>query len=320
MTFSQPWWERHRQVLEEEEADLRDLADDARIVLDDELLRDEVRRYTLTHTCNGTTLDLTVTFSDQHPYFRPEVTAAQKTGVHQNPYNGQLCLLEGETWHWDQSQTVAAMISEQLPRLLDDRPAENTGAAESPADTGHVEPYVGYFPCAEGTAVRVGDTTAALSGVDTGTMTLVLDQPGLPEVLRGTVTEIRAPSGDVMWTAPETVVERYLRGTHPRIEVPWVRLSNVPDDSTAEAVLDAAEKAAPTVVARSQQVGGGTDVSVVAAVFEDGVRPFERGDAWLFAVRGRKPAPKQRGRAQLSRRARQSARISHEPSGQTAVP
>lgn len=303
MTFNCPWWERHRQVLEEEESDLRDLADGGEIVLDDELLlRDQIRQYTLVHTCKGTTLDLTVTFSDQHPYFPPEVTATQRTGVHQNPFSGQLCLLEGETWHWDQSQTVAAMIREQLPRLLKDRPSPpDEDGASAPADSGHVEPYVGYFEYAEGTAVRVGDTTAALSGVDSGTMTVVLDQAGLPEVMRGTVTEIRDPRGQVLWSAPGPVVERYSRGVHPRIEVQWVRLSEVPGDSTAAAVLEAVHDAAPAVAPRWQQVGGGADVSVVAAVFEDGIRPFERGDAWLFAVRGRKPAPPQRGRVQPPR-------------------
>lgn len=303
MTFNGPWWERHRQVLEDEESALRDLADGGEIVLDDELLlRGQVRQYTLVHSCRGMTLDLTVTFSDQHPYFRPEVTAAQKTGVHQNPFNGQLCLLEGDTWYWDQSQTVGAMIREQLPRLLDDRPsAPGNEAASAAADSGHVEPYVGYFSYAEGAAVRVGDTTAALSGVDGGTMTLVLDQGGIPEVMRGTVTELREARGQILWSAPGTVVERYSRGVHPRIEVPWVRLSEVPGESRAEAVLKAVRDTVPAVAPSWQQVGGGAEVSVVAAVFEDAVRPFERGDAWLFVVRGRKPAPPQTGRARPPR-------------------
>jgi molybdopterin/thiamine biosynthesis adenylyltransferase len=303
LTFNRPWWERHRQVLDEEESELRDLADDGEIVLDEELLlRDQIRQYTLVHTCKGLTLDLTVTFSDQHPYFRPEVAATQKTGVHQNPFNGQLCLLEGDTWNWDQSQTVAAMIREQLPQLLEDRPSPpgDEGASE-PADSGHVEPYVGYFVYAEGTAVRMGETTAALAGVNGGTMTVVLDQAGLPEVMRGTITEICDPRGQVLWSAPTTVVERYSQGLHPRIEVPWVRLSEVPEDSTAEAVLEAVQDAERTNIVRWQQVGAGTDLSVVAAVFEDGIRPFERGDAWLFVVRGRKPAPRQTGRVKPPR-------------------
>lgn len=303
MTFNQPWWERHRQVLEEEEFDLRELADGGEIVLDDDLFhRDQIRRYTLVHTCNGMTLDLMVTFSDQHPYFRPDVTATQKIGVHQNPFSGQLCLLEGETWHWDQSQTVAAMIRDQLPRLLADRPAEVGGDnGATGADSGHVEPYVGYFPCADGTAVRVGDTTAALAGVGRGMMTLVLDQPGLPEVLRGTVTEIRDQRGTALWSAPQTVVEPYSPGAHPRVEVPWVRLPEVPSDSTPDGVLQAVRNMAPALMSKPQPVGGGSDVAIVGAVFEDGIRPFERGDVWLFAVRARKPAPPQTGRAKPPR-------------------
>lgn len=300
MITNRPWWVRHRQVLEEEELALRDLADGGHITLNDEMLvNHQVRQYALVHTCKGTTLDLSVTFSDQHPYFQPAVFAAQRTGVHQNPFNGQLCLLEGGTWHWDQSQTVGAMIREQLPRILDDRPSPSGDRGTlAPLHTGHVHPYAKYFPSAERTAVRVGDTTAALAGADSGTMVVVLDAAGLPEVLRGTVAEIRDSRNRLLWSELGAIVEPLPRDAHPRIRVPWVRLAELPRANTAEAVLEAIDAAGPALVPRPEWAGAGADISVVAAVIEDGIKPFESGDAWLFVVRSFTPAARTAAREQ----------------------
>lgn len=292
MTDRRPWWERHREVLQEEEAALEDLADDGTpVTLDGQLLEAaQVRRYTLRHTCGDKTLDLAVTFSDWHPYFRPDVVAEQRLGTHQQPFDGTLCLFEGDTWHWDPSQTVGEMLAEQLPRLLAEQPDGATPLGRG----AHVEPFVGYYDHKIETAVRVGETTDALADSDGGTFDVVLDRTDIPDVLRATMTAVRDAAGNVLWELdpqlrPEPGPARPLLGG------PWVRLEQRPDGPSAADVYRAILATDPGVerIVREHDAGDGATVAVGAAVFEDSIRPHELGDAWLFVYEGHGPKPKQ---------------------------
>ncbi len=290
MTDRRPWWERHREVLREEEEALEDFADDGTTVnLDDTFLNDaQVRRYTLTHTSANITLTLTITFSDWHPYFRPHVVAEQRLDTHQQPFDGTLCLFEGDTWHWDPAQTVGAMLNDQLPTLLAEQPDGAT-----PLEPGaHVEPIVGYYDHKTETAVRVGETTDALAGCDGGTFDVVLDQTGIPDVLRGTLTAVRDAIGQVLWE-PDPKLRPAPGAGRPLLTGPWVRLDTRPDGPSAADVLRAITIADPDATGRirEQDAGDGSTLSVAAAVFKDSIRPHERGDAWLFAYEGHGPKP-----------------------------
>lgn len=130
MTLLRPWWELYPGVLDEEEADLERLAGRAPALNEELLERAQIREYDTLFRVGGETFELTVTFADLHPFFRPEVSTKQPLGSHQHPFTGDLCLLQGGTWHWDVSETAAQLIESQLPRLLGDvRPAPEASAA-----------------------------------------------------------------------------------------------------------------------------------------------------------------------------------------------
>lgn len=291
MTDGRPWWERHRAVLDEEEGDLAALAD-GEVTLDEELLeRARVRTYRFAYSWEDETYDLEVTFADHHPYFPPKVTASQQLQSHQHPFNRQLCLLLGDTWFWDVSETVAELIRQQLPLLVADVAdgvAPDEPGVQSQGPGAHVEPYVGYYTYQPDTSVRIGDTTGALDGVDGGTLTLALDGLGAPGVLRGVVLEIQDAGGAAQWSAPDELSRMY--ADHPHLSGRWARLPERPPADGPDGLLKAVGDEDPLVYSpREIQLGDGSQLDVVGAVFEDSVRPYERGDAWVFLVRGHGP-------------------------------
>src|SRR5882672_9805551 len=116
----QPWWERFPEVLRDEEADLERLGGKPP-VLNRELLEEAgIRQYDVSYEHGGETYDLTVTFSDLHPYFRVEVTTTHAFRTHRQPFLGNLCLIRGGTWNWNVDETAAQLIESQMPLLLAD--------------------------------------------------------------------------------------------------------------------------------------------------------------------------------------------------------
>src|ERR671936_164582 len=77
-----------RRGLHDFRLDEREIAN-GRVVLDGET------------TWKGETIPLRIVYPDLFPYFRPEVFApGLKLGRHQNPFEGNLCLLEAPTRAW----------------------------------------------------------------------------------------------------------------------------------------------------------------------------------------------------------------------------
>ena len=308
MTDGRPWWERHPTVLDEEVADLQALAD-GDVVLDDALLdAAQVRRYCFAYTLDGETYDLEVTFADHHPYFQPKVTATQRFNTHQQPFDGGLCLLLGDTFHWDISETAAELISHQLPGLVtDSQEAGEAAAAGPPEPIAHVEPYVGYYTYEVDTSLRIGDTTEALDGVDEGSFTVALDRFGFPGTLRGVILEVRDTDGTARWSAPDAWKGMY--EVQPKLVGRWVRLPERPADDGADGVLAAAAAVDPKLLRPdATELADRTQLDVTGVCFDDSIRPFERGDAWIFVVRGHGQPPE--GRAA---RVKHKGRVTEAP-------
>ena len=126
MTLLQPWWERWPEVLADEVADLERLSHRPP-VLNEGLLQDtQLREYEIVYLHDGIEHVLTVTYSDMHPFFRPEDSTKERLVTHQQPFTGDLCLLAGGTWNWDVDDTAARLIERQMPLLLADQQSDGT--------------------------------------------------------------------------------------------------------------------------------------------------------------------------------------------------
>lgn len=276
-----PWWERFPQVLHDEESALEDLGG-APPTLNMELFeRLRVRQYEVIYEHDGVRYPLTVTYSDLHPYFRVEVTTTHKFRTHQQPFEGNLCLLRGGTWNWELDETAAHLIAGQMPKLIADNESAGENLPAPAAD--HVEPFVKYYTYQTGAAIRVDGDWPTVSEADHGTLTISLDNATNPNALRGTLLTVRDSSGRIIREADPAVTTagRTLTGT-------WHRLDQRPQHNNPDAILD--RVGARNHRGTANRVGE-YELQVNAVVFTDGISPSVEGDAWIFVISGTGPQP-----------------------------
>lgn len=300
----QPWWERFPRVLQEEEADLERLGGRPPR-LNDELLRaSSVRQYEVPYSVGDVTYDLTITYSDFHPYFRVEVTTTHAFRTHQQPFRGNLCLIQGGTWNWNVDETAAELIEAQMPGLLADNESDGPTATVAPTTTDHVEPFAGYFTYEARTAVRVDGAWLDINETDTGSLVLGLDQPADARALRATVLEVLDDDGNVLRRADPEILSGYT----VRVSGRWLRLADRPRADDARSVLEEVIERAPHFGVPARQRIGQHDVEIVGVVFTDGARPGLDADAWMFVVHGTGPRPQVR--ADTRRKGQRGGRVS----------
>ncbi len=254
--------------------------------LDKELLGDQ-GRVVLRGSINyeGEEIALEVRYPDLYPFVRPEVRAPEShLDRHQNPYEGNLCLLDRSTRAWKPSYDAAWLVAEKVPYLLALLEAGKGAMQKAEAPQG--EPLSSFFRTAGGgVAVFVTEQMRELPAEATsgsGRITAA----GIPSVrLRGAVTELVEKRGSrktrTLASAERTVQERFA-GTP--ISFRWARLERLPNENTPIAVLEAIEMARPGFGSPPRErVGDGT-VAVSGAVFAEEVRQGVWEDSWLFVV------------------------------------
>lgn len=203
------------------------------------------------------------------------MTTGHRFRAHQQPFEGDLCLIRGGTWNWNVDETAAQMIESQMPLLLKDNATTadcrevSTPSGPSAID-GHVEPFVGYYSYEPRTVVRVDGSWADLTEVDHGSLVLGLDQPADPRAIRATVLEIRDEDETVLRRADPSI----LTGYPNRIIGRWCRIPHRPSADGPAAALDAAVATAPGLSKPARQaLDAHHELDVTGVVFTDGLRP-----------------------------------------------
>jgi ThiF family len=288
----QSWPERHPGRLDYE------LACFAELGLDFELDAELRQRTGKIRLCgaishNGKQIALEVAYPDLFPYLRPEVYAKElQLDRHQNPYEGNLCLLDRSSRAWKPSYTAAWLVAEKVPYLLDllDVGGKEMALAESPQG----EPFSTYFPGVPGTVVFIPEEMVGLgseSQAGSGRIGVAsIEGPRL--ALRGAIVELVEKRRGGRKTrhlakAEQRILERF-NGT--QLPFRWVRLPQLPTENTAAALLEAIAREQPGFATpRWEQVADG-EIAIVGAVFAEEVRQGQFEDGWLFAIRARTPA------------------------------
>ncbi len=271
------------------EYEVEDFADrDLEFTLDESLLGrggPVVMRGALEH--KGKRIALEVVYPDSFPFLRPEVYARElRLGRHQNPYEGNLCLLDRSTRAWDADWTAARLVAERVRYLLD--LLEEGGEALRAAEAAQGEPASAFFPTLRGAAVFV---PAAMLGLPhdagTGRARLAFSSQEPPQIV------IRALLADVhtrvrkgkrrngkrrnLGSADATLRRRFSDGR--TLEIAWTRLDALPE-SNAPADLLAAARAPGSGVGMTgwQRVDDG-EVSITGCIFQEEVRQGVYEDA-----------------------------------------
>lgn len=261
------------------ELDARLLEEQSRVVL----------RGALPH--EGEVVALEVSYPDLFPYLRPEVVAPERRlERHQNPFAGNLCLLDRSTRAWSPSDTAAWLVAERVPYLLSRLAAggDELRAAEAPQG----EPVSAYFAGVAGAVVLLPEEALALpedAVAGSGRIACSVAEP--PRLrLRGMVAELveKTPKGRTrtLARADADLLSRFGGRT---VAFRWVRLDGVPEENSAAAIFAAIDSVRPGFGSPPWQPAADGQLAVAAAVIQEEVQQGTFADAWIFAVRGRLP-------------------------------
>lgn len=237
----------------------------------------------------GETIELEVVYPDLFPYLRPEVYAKSiKRDRHQNPYDGNLCLLDRSTRDWSPSKTGAWLVAERVPLLL--RLLDTGGRELEQGEAPQGEPVSTYFYSEPGTAIFVpADALSLPKEATAGSGRITCGQLEAPQLrVRGAVTElVQKGHKRKVHTLAQAEPELQARFAGQQIPLRWVRLDAPPAENTAAALLAEIEAARPGFGSPPWERVNGGSVAIAGAVFAEEVRQDEYEDAWVFAVQFR---------------------------------
>lgn len=113
-----PWFERDPELLDREISALEELG--AVVRIDNEARGVGILRLFISYPTSGGQIDLIGHYPDLFPFFRPEVFApGMALQRHQHPISKGLCLIGRKTALWYASETLAGLLKQQFPRLID---------------------------------------------------------------------------------------------------------------------------------------------------------------------------------------------------------
>lgn len=152
---------------------------------------------------------LVATYPDFFPFFRPEVAAPKmRLTRHQMPNGGNLCLLGRRTSKWFAEESLASVLVEQIPHLLN---FEQTGDLEQLADVEErqAEPASFYYNVAAvpGSYVLV-DTDWDLGTAQSGSFRIrcqrLIEPTSLGTYVQGFIDGINDQDGNELasWSGP----------------------------------------------------------------------------------------------------------------------
>lgn len=233
-----------------------------------------------------------------YPFIKPLVFSdGLEMQRHYNPVSGELCLLADGTINWETTDTVAALIDDQLPQLMQAEGLGAPAAADAGLEHRAPEPARLYLTAAampeSGIIIDFDWSSLPATG---GTMELAYfpdaiatDDDGRTfPVVRGVVAVIRDRQGTVLGEADARLLHQRMR----RVKIRWAALESPPMGTNPGALSAEIHRLAPqlsraerTMTHRSAD-GREHAVEVVAALYVDEVRHGRHGVDAVFIGRG----------------------------------
>lgn len=290
---AEPWWVRNPERLEYELQALEDSG--VRFERDEGAYAHGIMRLRVFPTIVGREVELLVTFPDLYPYFRftVETVGDERLPHHQSPVGpGRLCFLGRATQNWRLSDTLADMLTTQIPRVFE------AGSSDSREEVAEVEehqaePFSEWYPYAPAMLHidgrwRVPDD--ATSGEFRALLFQIILGDGGHPVPLGFVTEVRDQDGVVIADHDPQVTREYqghsVRGRWVRTAAPIVSF-DAEDMFTQAAALDSQAKQAPWEPIRGNTNTKELQLQLRAVVFpEEHAWRDASGQGWVFVVRG----------------------------------
>lgn len=279
-----PWWDRFPGRLDAELEALREAGIDCEI--DEDTRKWGVMRLNLSNVkVADEVFDLIVTFPDLYPFFRFEVEAPTlDLRIHQNPFEKILCLIDRPTEAWRPTDTVATLLLQQLPKLLET--ARQTDRKKVVGiEAQQAEPYSAYYRYFPGSTVLVQ------SEWDLGNETCGRLQIGLTAQvetnakypLRGVVLKVFNNGNKVLAEADTALCKLTIK---KMVDARWVRTQTQGLPGTEEAFFDYIQgKDLASTTLKQNKLSRGY-LSIYAAVFPEQHKwRDESGLGWVFVCR-----------------------------------
>ncbi len=231
---------------------------------------------------NGERIPLIVQFPDLYPYFRFEVIAPNLAlPYHQNPLSKNLCLIPSPTENWHTSDTVAAFVQNQLPKVL--QTARSTNLEEAAAiELNQAEPISVFYAYHKDSVVLFDGSWTIDPSVSQGELLINLDQRLVP-VLRATLSQVRDSRGSVLAQLDSSLTQRFQTLVLGR----WVRVSEPVIHEDPAKFLDALSPQHRGISTPRWQRIGNSQIDITGVLFPEQVSYRTLGDGWIFLVRFR---------------------------------
>lgn len=236
-----PWWEEFPGRLEREVAAFHDLG--LVFVVDDaERARGRIVLTGKYRLSSGRELPLAIVYPDTYPRTRFVAYAtdrADRVSAHQNPLEGNLCLLPRGSIHWDPAMIAAHVLAERIELIY------APGGVPPELEDAQGEPVTSYLPYISNAGVVVDEACFDVpAGVNQGRLRLAVDgedwlraSPMDPHVPLGKalLVEVRDPAGTAIAVADEAMRAAF---AGPAIAGTWERIDPAPDARNAEQILE----------------------------------------------------------------------------------
>lgn len=270
------WWNRWPDRLAFELEELKSIGVEYDVLEQDDA--SGILRLGFTYSVNGEPIALEVVFPCFYPFTRCEVLAPNlDIRWHRNPFFGNLCLLGRSTENWDTTITVARLLREQLPKLLEVARSEDRALARDREEI-QAEPLSAYLTYMANSVVLVLDDSPIPAEVQSGKLELRLS---LDQQCRAVVSRIEAQG-----TAVSQISEApFLSGFPKSHSTHWYRSSLPPFGMGPEEYIKRLGEAIPAVrhPKWSNFTGGEYEILGIRIPEEVGWRTL--GESWIFVLR-----------------------------------
>lgn len=223
--------------------------------------------------------DLLAVFPEEYPFFRPEVFASSLVlPRHQNPFARNLCLLGRSTRQWDPVTTLAELLHEQLPEVIEH--GRCTDPEELSEFGEQAEPRSVYYSYEPGAVVFVDPAQRVDPEVDHGTFVIGHQTKG--QVFRGALLRVRDEQGKDVYQAKPVPFDFSKRDGFI-----WVRAGEPPPQPDAESIHEWLRQTQPSAVQASESKWtrwNGKRCYILGVLYQEEVGPGRLDDAWLFLI------------------------------------
>ena len=270
------WWKRWPDRLIFEFDALRRVGIEYTILEQDD--RSGILRLAFTYRMRGEPIALEVVFPCFYPFTRCEVIARDlDLHWHRNPFIGNLCLLGRSTSNWDTTMTVARLLEEQLPKLLEAARSEDHGVAQDREEI-QAEPLTAYLPYMPNSIVLVFDDSPIPAELQSGKLVLRLSTD--PE-FRAVVTSVEA-QGMTLSKAQQTPFLSKFAKSHASH---WYRSNLTPFGLRPEEYIKRLGEAIPAVRNPKWSEFKHGQFEIIGVRIPEEVEWRTIGESWVFILR-----------------------------------